>query len=492
VAPAIAEIELARHPLSLLRDELAPGAWDGLQAARAEARVALDGRRVWSINSTARGGGAAELARTLLPYWRGEGLDVRWLVIEAGRDFFRLTKRLHNLLHGSGAEPALGLRDRALFERVGRALGARVAGVATPGDVVLLHDPQTAGLVPGLKRAGAVVVWRCHVGADRLSPPVEAAWSFLAPFISPADAYVFTRRGYVPPALDRERVHLVTPAIDPLSSKNRPLSAPVARAILHRNGLASDEPARGALAMELFGGHGHNHPRPDVLRASPPPRLGRERLVVALARWDRLTDPVGIVRAFGRYVAARDVRLIVAGPAVDAVADDPEAPAVWAETRDEWRRLPASRRARIDLATLPLADLEENAVLVNALQRQAAVVLKKSVQEGFGLGVTEACWKARPVIATRVGGQQDQIEHRRTGLLVDDPRDPAAFGAALNELLANPGEGLELALAGRRRVRERYLADRHFVGWMGALGATLTRTRAPRPRTHAAAMSAWP
>lgn len=123
-------------------------------------------------------------------------------------------------------------------------------------------------------------------------------------------------------------------------------------------------------------------------------------------------------------------------------------------------------------------DLDENALIVNALQRQAAVIVKKSIQEGFGLGVTEALWKARPVVATRVGGQQDQIERRRTGLLLDDPSDLRGLGAALCELLATPQEALELGATGRREVRERYLVDTHLVNWMEVIGRVLADTSA--------------
>lgn len=141
--------------------------------------------------------------------------------------------------------------------------------------------------------------------------------------------------------------------------------------------------------------------------------------------------------------------------------------------RSAWSGLPSDQRRRISVVTLPFADVEENALIVNALQRQAAVVVKKSLQEGFGLGVTEALWKVKPVVATRVGGHQDQIEHRRTGLLVDDPADLAAFGAAVERLLDDPGEALEEALAGRETVRRRFLADSHFRHWVTTLRAVL-------------------
>ena len=452
-------VELGSQPFARIRAKLPPGAWEQLERSCEDARALLGGRTLWAINSTSRGGGVAEMQRTLLPYWRDAGLDARWLVLTGTPAFFRLTKRLHNLLHGSPV-PLPGLRDHELFARFGRAAGAQAAGLISPGDIVVLHDPQTAALVTPLKRAGAVVVWRCHVGADGPTELVDTAWRFLLPYIEEADGFIFTRRAYVPPALDAERVSLLTPAIDPCSEKNRALAPGVARAILDRSGLART-PGRLAAAPVRR--------RCSVLRDAPPPLLGTDRLVVALGRWDRLKDPAGIIHAFARHVRDQEAFLVVAGPAVAAVADDPEGGQVLSEARAAWRRLPAARRRRIQLATLPMADLSENARIVNALQREAAVIVKKSLQEGFGLGVTEGLWKAKPVVATRVGGHRDQVAHRRTGLLVDDPTDLPAFAAAIDALLADPALALELGGAGREQVRARYLADRHFVNWIDVL-----------------------
>ena len=429
---SLLEIELGSYPFARLRGELSTGAWEQLMTAGEDARGLLDGRTLWSINSTARGGGIAEMQRTLWPYWRDAGLDARWLVLTGTPAFFRLTKRLHNLLHGcTVASP--GISDHELFARVGRAASAHAIELVAPGDVVILQDPQTAALVVPLKRAGAVVVWRCHVGADRSNDAVEAAWRFLLPYIEEADAFIFTRRAFVPPTLDPRRVGLLTPAIDPCSPKNGALEAGRARAILERAGLA---PQHGPL-------------------------------VVALARWDRLKDPVGIIQAFALHVEDPRASLVVAGPAI--VADDPEGGRVLSEARAALRRLPTSRRDRIRLAALHMDDLETNALLVNALQREATVIVKKSLQEGFGLGVTEGMWKAKPVVATRVGGHRDQVVHGRTGLLVDDPSDLRAFAAAIDRVLDDPALALELGGVARERVRARFLADRHFVSWARVL-----------------------
>ena len=185
-------------------------------------------------------------------------------------------------------------------------------------------------------------------------------------------------------------------------------------------------------------------------------RLDVDPLVVHVTRWDRLKDPVGVLESFASGVLDRvDARLILAGPSVHAVADDPEAAAVYREVERRWRLLPSAERERIELAQLPMRDLEENAAIVNALQRQATVIVKKSLEEGFGLGVTEAMWKRRPVVASRVGGHQDQIQDGISGVLVDDPRDLASFGGAVADLLLDPDRARRLGDAAQQRVREQ-------------------------------------
>jgi trehalose synthase len=209
-----------------------------------------------------------------------------------------------------------------------------------------------------------------------------------------------------------------------------------------------------------------------VCRAGQPPRAGVDRIVVHLSRWDRLKDPLGVLNCFaGDVLDAADAHLILAGPTARAIADDPESEVAYGEVETRWEALPARRRSRIALARLPLGDLDENAAMVNALLNQADVVVKKSLEEGFGLGVTEAMWKRRAVVASAVGGHRDQIEDELSGVLVDDPRDLPGFAEALANLLNDPVRRQSLGRAARRRVRELYLPDHHTARW-----ATLLRT----------------
>jgi len=184
-----------------------------------------------------------------------------------------------------------------------------------------------------------------------------------------------------------------------------------------------------------------------------------------VSRWDRLKDMAGVMSGFVRAVAdgaPGDTHLLLVGPAVTGVTDDPEGAAVLADCRAGWRALADDMRARVHLASIPVEDVDENAIIVNAVQRHARVVVQKSLVEGFGLTVTEAMWKGRPVLASRVGGIQDQIADGRDGLLVDDPEDEVAFALALARLLADPLLAERLGAAAHDRVLEQFLGDRHL------------------------------
>ena len=197
-------------------------------------------------------------------------------------------------------------------------------------------------------------------------------------------------------------------------------------------------------------------------------------LVVQVSRWDRLKDPAGVLRAFAEHCRHPHAHLLLAGPSVADVADDPEGSEVWEEIRAQRERLDPRLRARVHLACLPMDDVEENAAMVNALQRRADVVVQKSLAEGFGLTVAEAMWKSRPVVASRIGGIQDQIVDGESGLLLDDPADLGAAAAAIDGLLADPARAQAIGVAARERVRESFLGTRHLVQYMALLEQMLS------------------
>jgi trehalose synthase len=196
--------------------------------------------------------------------------------------------------------------------------------------------------------------------------------------------------------------------------------------------------------------------------------------VVQVSRWDRLKDHEGVMTGFAEHVApATGAHLILAGPNVSAVADDPEGAEVLNEVWAAWRELPHARRSRVHLSCLPMADIEENAAIVNALQRHATVVVQKSLEEGFGLTVAEAMWKSRPVVASAVGGIQDQIQDGVTGVLLEDPTDIDTFGRLVLDLLNDPQRAQEIGARAREHVRRNFLANRHAVQYIDLFASVI-------------------
>jgi trehalose synthase len=442
------------------------------------ARETLAGRRVLNVNSTASGGGVAEMLRTLLAYARGAGIDTQWVVIKGDPHFFTITKRIHNNLHGApGDRGPLGDDERRHYEEILRANADELLALLRPRDIVLLHDPQTAGLAHALSRAGVIVVWRCHVGADTTNEHVERAWAFLRPYLNDADAYVFTRAIYTPDWADPRRVFVIPPSIDPFSAKNQPMTAEDVDAILHYVGLLEgDGPAPVAAYTLEDGSPGRIDRHVDVLQTGPPPPADAP-LIVQVSRWDPLKDMAGVMTAFAEQVAsASSAHLLLAGPVVTGVADDPEGAATFEHCIEVWRRLPHAERSRIHLACLPMHDPDENAAIVNAIQRHATVVTQKSLAEGFGLTVAEAMWKAKPIVASAVGGIVEQIVSGEHGLLIDNPRDPVEFGYAVRRLLDDPPYAEQLGANARRRAIVEFLGDRHLAQY-AQLFAELDRRR---------------
>jgi trehalose synthase len=464
---ALTHVPVAPLPPQRFRQLLGPRYEEVAEGIR-RAQDLFAGRAVWHVNSTARGGGVAELLQSLLAYARGAGVDARWVVIEGNPDFFTITKRIHNHLHGSSGDGGeLGEDERDKYEAALSANASELADAVVPGDVVFLHDPQTAGLVPGMRAAGGRVVWRCHVGVDMANDLARETWSFLRPYVEKAEAYVFSRREFVWDGLDPARVWIVPPSIDAFSPKNQDLAAPVVGAILGAAGLSTVDGTEAPTFSREDGTPGRVERRASLDEAEP--LTPRAKLVTQVSRWDRLKDPAGVLRAFAEHVEDSDAHLMLAGPSVGAIADDPEGAEVLGEVREQCGALELDVRERVHLAQLPMEDAEENAAIVNALQRRSDVVVQKSLAEGFGLTVAEAMWKARPVVASRVGGIQDQIVDTESGLLVDDPADLVGFGTAIDGLLRDPVRAARLGEAARERVRDQFLGTRQLIQYLNLL-----------------------
>ena len=449
--------------LDPLREALGRERHDRFAEAMERAKRALGDRVVWHVNSTSRGGGVAELLRPLVGAARGFGMDWRWVTIEGGEDFFTVTKRIHNHLHGSAGDGGpLGVDERRVYDATLAAEAPDLVGRLGPSDLVFLHDPQTAGLAPFLRADVGTLIWRCHIGVDEPNELAIAARRFLRPAVDRVDARVFSTPRHVWDHVGSGPAVVIAPSIDPTTPKNQAIPEDVVHAILGASGISSERTVARPAFRRIDGRGDVVTRRAKLIPDEPlPPDLP---LVVQVSRWDRLKDPLGVLRGFADHVASSsDAHLVLAGPSLDGIADDPVEGEVLAEVVDARRASPPSAQRRIHLALLPMQDQQENGVIVNALQRRAEVVVQKSLAEGFGLTVAEAMWKEKPVLASAVGGIVDQIDDGATGSLLEDPSDLETFGKLVRSLLEDDDVRAQMGRRGREAVRERFLLSRELV-----------------------------
>ncbi len=464
----VTEVEVRTRNIEHFAELLSEAEYESIQEHKRAMRDRLEGRVWWHANTTAVGGGVAEMLYQQIGYARGGGIDARWVVITGGPEFFRITKRLHHALHGSeGDGSPLGERERGVYEERLRENAVELDTRVRRRDIVTLHDPQTAGMAPHLLRSGTLVIWRCHVGTELQNEQTRLGWDFLRPYLEDVPGMIFSRPHYVPSFCKPERAFVIQPSIDVFSPKNEPLDEDSIRTILVHVGLVEGPPPADAHHRfeRADGTPGRVERQADVVRLGRAPTW-ETPLIVQVSRWDPLKDPIGVIRGFAEFVSnggTNGAELVLAGPNVTGVTDDPEGAVVFERVLEFWRALPHAVRARVHLASLPTHDVEENAVIVNALQRHAAVVVQKSLVEGFGLTVTEAMWKGCPVVASGVGGIQDQIEDGVSGILLRDPQDPDEFAAALHRLLDDPDFAARCGMAARQRAIERFLDSRALV-----------------------------
>lgn len=440
----------------------------------------LRDRTVWMINSTAQGGGVAELLPAQLSLLTQLGVDVRWAVLESPRpEFFDFTKQLHNLIHAAPLGPPTA-EQRALYEAVNRAEAEALAGVVRSSDVLVVHDPQPVALGAYLKQQlGLRAIWRCHIGVDEDSDATRSAWDFLRPYLSAYDAAVFTLAEYIPDFL-RTRAHVIHPSIDPLSHKNRELS-------LHKlTGILSDadlvEP-HWPLVTPRFE-HRARRLQPDgaLLAATEPEDIGllARPVITQVSRWDRLKGFAPLLDAFGLLKTRRQrvqdarharrihiVRLVLAGADPAAIPDDPEGQVIFAELRDKYMGLAPDVQRDVAIIALPTRSRKENALMVNALQRASDIVVQNSLREGFGLTVAEAMWKRIPVLGSATAcGVRLQVQDRSTGRLVADPQDGAELAEVMAEMLANSECLEEWGRNAQYSVHDRFLIFSELRAWL--------------------------
>lgn len=385
------------------------------------------GATVVHVNSTATGGGVAEILRRLVPLQRGLGLDAHWYVLDGDPAFYRVTKKLHNALQG--AEEAVSVAEWNHYLDVNRENRTQGREVLERADFVVIHDPQPAAMLSLGERPRGRWAWRCHID---LSRPQRDAWRRLRTWVEAHDASVFSLA-----AFSRRLRHpqvLIPPAIDPLTEKNVTLEESEIDAVCRRHGVRRDVP-----------------------------------LFVQISRFDRFKDPLGVIRAFRMARRHREATLVLAG---GGAADDPEG----AEVLDEARR-EAGDDPDVKILELP-ADAHRE---VNALQRAADVVVQKSVREGFGLVVTEGLWKGKPVIGGAVGGITLQVHDGVTGYLV---RTVEGCALAMRRCMRHPRVAAAMGARGVELVRGHYLITRQLRDTL-----TLTALLAGQARVPASAQT---
>ena len=366
----------------------------------------LSGKIIQNITSTATGGGVAEILEHLVPLLNQLGVDTRWQVMQGSDEFFEVTKKFHNALHGKSE--SISDEDFSLFLEVSRR---NLNELSFFGDLIFIHDPQPVALVGKKKEIGRRWLWRCHID---VSNPDKRVWDFLRGFVVDYDAAVFSAPNFAQRLPIRQ--FLISPSIDPLSDKNKELSSKTIDSVLAKYGLTLDKP-----------------------------------MIVQVSRFDRLKDPLGVIRAFEMAKKSVECQLVLAG---GTAADDPESEVVLDEVRE---RAEGSKDIHV-LLIPPGSDIE-----INALQRAATVVLQKSLKEGFGLTISEALWKGKPVVASAVGGIPLQIHNKLTGLLCHTV-EGAAY--ALRQLLSNPQYARQLGENGREHVKQNFLITRHIKDYL--------------------------
>ena len=366
----------------------------------------LSGKIIQIISSTFVGGGVAEILEHMVPLLNQLGVDARWDIINGSEEFFEVTKKFHNALHGK--KEKISPEDFALFSEVTER---NLEEIKFYGDYLFIHDPQPVALIAKKREIGKRWVWRCHID---VSNPDKKVWKFLRDFIIDYDAAVFSSPNFAQQLPIRQ--FLVTPSIDPLSDKNKELDSATIDSVLAKYGLTSDKP-----------------------------------MIVQISRFDRLKDPLGVIEAFEMVSKNIDCQLVLAGGTAD---DDPESEEVLEEVR---RRAEGNHDIHV-LLVPPESDIE-----INALQRAATIVIQKSLKEGFGLTISEALWKAKPVVASAVGGIPLQIKNKLTGLLCYTV-EGAAY--ALKQLLSNPEYAKWLGQNGREHVKQNFLIINHLKDYL--------------------------
>ena len=446
----------------------------------------LKGRTIWMINSTAIGGGVAEMLPSQMRILRELGVSIEWLVIEAKKEaFFDLTKRIHNAIHGSG-KGVFTEEDRKIYEEVNRNNLPKALELINDGDIVVVHDPQPMPLAAIIKKEKKVsIIWRCHIGLEEDTDVTDAVWKFLEPYTNHYDHFVFSLPSYVPKPL-KNRTSIIPPAIDPLSHKNRELQLHKCIGILYQSGILDDHKAILYHRYEHLVRKVMPDGSFDVLDAGQNLDLIYRPIVTEISRWDRLKGFKELMEAFIKmkldnrkygdpksldYKRIEMTLLVMGGPDPAFVSDDPEGKEVLKELTETYKKVDKSMQNDIAILLLPLDNPKQNALIVNALQRTSSIIVQNSIQEGFGLTATEAMWKRKPVLVSNAAGLKYQVVHNKTGQINPDPTDIESLSKTLAFMLNHPKERDKWGFNGQLRVIQNFTLFSQLLSWLGTLSA---------------------
>ncbi len=372
--------------------------------------------KITHVSSTLKGGGVAEILTKMVPLTNSLGISTSWEVIQGSAAFFNCTKKFHNALQG--APTIISASELKVYEQINEKNAEILRPILENSDIVIIHDPQPMAMISHYPNRKGKWIWRCHIDA---SAPDLHVWNYLSQFAEMYDASIFSLEEFTHPL--PHPMFIIPPSIDPLSQKNVPMEQEEIDQILRSYGIDIDLP-----------------------------------LIVQISRFDRFKDPLGVIQAFRMAHEYNPcLQLVLAG---GGASDDPEGEVVLQEVK-----VAAKDNPNIHILLLPESDRT-----INALQRAAAIVVQKSIREGFGLTVTEALWKGKPVIGGNTGGIKLQVINKQTGFVVNTP-EGASY--RMRYLLQHPHEGVDLGKRGKEYVREKFLITRHLRDYLSLVYAVI-------------------
>ncbi|HRX17229.1 MAG TPA: glycosyltransferase [Spirochaetota bacterium] len=463
-------------------DPIFSGPVADLKKSAEKAKIKLKDRTIWMINSTAQGGGVAEMLPGLITLMNDLGFNVRWGVINSDDpEFFIITKKIHNMVHGDkSANVNFTENDAQLFEYINRKNADKLKSIIKKGDILVVHDPQPMHLGKIIsEECGLLTIWRCHIGLDKHNDATYAAWNFLNKYSSSYAHSIFTAPEYVPDFF-RNNHSIIHPCIDPLSHKNQDLTVSKLTGILCNSGLLpAYEPIatpdyKSRIKKILFDGS-TGEPGETGLLFRP--------IIAQISRWDRLKGWLPLLDGFIKLKQSKIVednslhskrhikrlqlsRLVLAGPDPTAVSDDPEGLEVVRQVKERFVSLDSELQKDISILLLPMESAKENSLIVNALQRCATVIVQNSIREGFGLTATEAMWKRKPVLVSSATGLKQQVINNKNGLMVTNPEDSDEISECLVKLIKNPGMAYNLGRNAQRSVYDHFLVFRQISQYL--------------------------